>query len=549
MIISFRRYSFRLVAAPVLSVIFLLCGCPKSFRDPKVPAPPSPGSNYYLDCSTAQSGSGTEASPWNSVGSVNAFTFHARERLLLKRGSTCNGLLAPQGSGAPGAPIVIDAYGTGPAPIIDGGHAEAAVKLFNQQYWEINNLEIVGGDLYGLYVSGDTPNSTLTHIYLRHLDVHGAHFNSRTRSDSGEVFLSPKGARQTLHDVLIDHVTAHDSHVSEGIIVSAGGGWVEEHGVLQPLGSDVTVQDSTAHDVYGDGIMIAEVTNGMLQRNVVYRSGLCPDCTGSTPVGLWQWYCHKCVAQYNESYANESWGKDDGGDYDIDYFNEDNLVQYNYGHDSAGYCIAIYAAGSRATVNSIVRFNVCSNNGRSKELSKQGEIYIHTWDGGSIDGLQIYNNTIYWNPASNAAAINASDPKFSGNGPRFFRNNIIYSTVPEIIRTLASGLSFDNNIYWSTAASSTSWQVDANTYTSFSAYHAATRQDAHSDYVDPKLTEPSYHAPGMPKSALQLLPGSPAIGTGADICAGRKECSMGSNDFWKHALAGRPYNIGANQQP
>ena len=182
-----------------------------------------------------------------------------------------------------------------------------------------------------------------------------------------------------MNDVLIDGVTAHDSHVSEGIFVSAGGAWIETNGVSQPLGSNVTVQNSTAHDIYGDGILITELNNGLLQRNVVYRSGLCPNCTGSTPVGLWEWYCHTCTVQNNESYANQSWGGD-GGDFDIDYYNNNNVVQYNYGHDSAGYCVAFFGAGGRASLDNVFRYNVCSNNGRRSDLSKQGEVFVYTWD-------------------------------------------------------------------------------------------------------------------------------------------------------------------------
>jgi len=266
----------------------------------------SPAAFYYLDCSARQNGNGSLNSPWNSLASANAFTLHPGDHLLLKRGSTCNDPLAPRGSGAPNAPIVLDAYGTGPQPVINGGTSEEAVKLFDQQYWEINNLEITGGMLYGVFVSGNTPNSTLSHIYLRNLNVHGATFTSTKRADSGEVFLSAKAPNQVLNDVLIDGVNAHDTRASEGIFVSAGGGWIEGNGKLQPHGNNITVQNSTAHDVYGDGIVISELYNGLLQMNVVYNTGLCPNCTGSTPVGLWEWYCHICVVQFNESYANRS---------------------------------------------------------------------------------------------------------------------------------------------------------------------------------------------------------------------------------------------------
>jgi hypothetical protein len=536
----------KLVATLLAFSALYVCSSP--VHSPAIPPPPSPATAYYLDCSAGQNGTGAKNSPWNSLASVNAFSFKAGDRLLLKRGTACNGSLVPQGSGAANTPIVIDAYGTGPQPVINGGGAEEALKLFNQQYWEINNLEIAGGTLYGVYVSGDTPNTSLNHIYLRNLNVHGATYTSSKRADSGEVFISAKGSGQVLNDVLIDGVTAHDSHVSQGIFVSAGGAWIETDHESQPLGSNVTVQNSTAHDVYGDGIMISELKNGLLQGNVVYRSGLCPNCTGSTPVGLWEWYCHTCTVQNNESYANQSWGVD-GGDFDIDYYSNSNVVQYNYGHDSAGYCVAFFGAGGRATVDNIFRFNVCSNNGQRSDLAKQGEVYVHTWDGGSLDGVQVYNNTFYWNPASKGAALSASDAKYVGAKPRFFKNNIIFSTVPDMIESPSSAFVLDNNIYWTTSPSPPSWQIDATTYPSFRAYQTAAKQDMHSYYADPMLSNSTYHAIGRPATAFQLRPGSPAAHTGVDVCNEISGCSMGPRDFWGHPItAGQAYNIGADQR-
>jgi hypothetical protein len=533
-----------LTTATALLIFFALHACSRPRHSPLVSLPPRSAATYYVDCSASQNGNGTVASPWSSLLSVNAFTFSPGDRLLLKRGTACSGALTPQGSGAAKAPIVIDAYGTGSPPMINGGSAEAALKLFNQQYWEITSLEITGGSRYGIYVSGNTPNASINHIYLRNLNVHGATYTSTKRADSGEVVIATNGAGQIVNDVLIDGVTAHDSHVSEGISVSAGGAWIEGNGVSQPLGSDVTVQNSTAHDIYGDGILIAELNHGLLQNNVVYNSGLCPTCTGSTPVGLWEWYCHTCTVQYNESYANQSWGGD-GGDFDIDYYNDDNVVQYNYGHDSAGYCVAFFGAGGRASHNNIFRYNVCSNNGRRSDLSKQGEVFVYTWDQGSLDGVQIYNNTFYWNPASNASAFSAGDATYSGSAPRFFKNNIIYATVPGMIHT-TSAIVLDNNIYWTTSSSPANWQVGAATFSSFRAYQAGAKQDIHSYSTDPMVNSPDYHAAGKPVFAFHLLPGSPAKSTGGNVCSGINGCSMGTQDFWGHLVpAGSGYNIGA----
>ena len=409
-------------------------GCSSQSASSGSTTTPSTQTAYYVDCSQASDGSGTQASPWNTLTDVNSHTFSAGNSILLKRGATCSGvMLAPAGNGASGSPILIDAYGTGSLPIISAGSSnQAAIKLSNQQYWEIADLEIVGGSTYGVYITGDQANSTLNHLYLTNLNVHGATGTSVARADSGEVFIASGGSSQTLNDVLINGVTAHDSKVSEGIYVSAGGAWTGA--ATQTLGSNVTVENSTAYNVYGDGILIMEITTGVIKNSVVHNSGQCPSC-GSTPSGLWEWFCHSCTIQNNESYANQSWNSHDGGDFDIDYYNNDNIVQYNYGHDAQGYCIAVFGAESTTDTNSIARYNVCSNNAQTAANSYQGEMFFHTWDSGSLNGVQIYNNTFYWNPASPAPLLNTTGATFSGSNANFFKNNIVYSTTPAMIAT------------------------------------------------------------------------------------------------------------------
>jgi hypothetical protein len=541
-------FVLRITARVFLSsaALFLLAAghSTSKYRDPsQSKAPQRTPSPYYLDCSAATNGVGTQSSPWNTLAKANT-SFIPGDQLLLNRGTTCNGTLSPRGSGSAAAAIVIDAYGSGAAPIINGGTAEEALKLFNQQYWEINNLEIVGGNKYGIYISGNTPNSSLNHIYLKSLNVHGAKFTSKKRADSGEVFLSTGGSGETFNDILIDGVVAHDTHASEGIFVSAGGAWTFDSTGKQTLGDKITVQNSTAHDVYGDGIVINELTNGLLQSNVVYRSGLCPNCTDSTPVGLWEWFCHTCTIQFNESYANSSW-EGDGGDFDIDYYNDDNIVQYNYGHDSAGYCVAFFGSAGTAHRN-IFRYNVCANNARRASLSGQGEIFVYTWNDGSLDGVQIYNNTIYWNPAGEGYALSAAGASFTGSNPLFFRNNIIYAAAPGLIQASAS-LTLDNNLYYTTTGTQ-NFEINANTYTTLAAYQSATREDTHSSQANPLMTNPTYHAAGKPATAFHLLKGSPAIGAGASVCLDIGGCVMGQQDFWGNTLPGNgPYNIGAYQ--
>lgn len=195
----------------------------------------------------------------------------------------------------------------------------------------------------------------------------------------------------------------------------------------------------------------------------------------------------------------------------------------------------------------IIRYNVCSNNGQNSSISYMGELYLGNGGGKPFNGIQIYNNTFYWNPAGPGPVIAGDWASYSGPNPTFFRNNIIYSIAPDMVHA-TSGLTLDNNIYWTTSGDAPTWQIDGNIYTGFAAYQAGTGQDSHSFYADPMMINPTYHEAGRPTTAFTLMPGSPAMGNGANVCTGIPGCSMGNQDFWGNALPiGGGYSIGAHQ--
>ena len=83
----------------------------------------------------------------------------------------CAGSFAPKGSGAQDHIIRLTAYGSGARPkIVAPSAARQALLLFNQQYWQIDSLDIAGGNTYGVFVTGD--KGTLHHLYLKNLYVH-----------------------------------------------------------------------------------------------------------------------------------------------------------------------------------------------------------------------------------------------------------------------------------------------------------------------------------------------------------------------------------------
>ncbi len=132
--------------------------------------PAAKGTTYYVDSRSGDDGApGTSAAgAWRSLDRVGRTTFRAGDRILLNAGGSWKGQLWPKGSGERNRPIVIGGYGTGPKPRVRGeGTVDDAVRLFNQEYWEIRDLDISNEapatgtpgenlrDLRGIHVSGD----------------------------------------------------------------------------------------------------------------------------------------------------------------------------------------------------------------------------------------------------------------------------------------------------------------------------------------------------------------------------------------------------------
>jgi Right handed beta helix region len=460
---------------------------------PCATAQPSPrGVTYFVDCSgDAQENDGRSTeSPWKTLEQVNRNVFSAGDELRFKRGSLCHGVLWPKGSGSDHAPIRITAYGAGALPkIVADSGSEAALKLFNQEYWNIDSLDLSGANKYGVFISGD--RGILHHIHLANLQVHNVGGTEMKNKESGLIVISPGSVDQRFDDVLVDGVTAYNTQEWVGILVGGGNfGWPPE----STWSTHVTIRDSIVHDVQGDGIVLFRVRDGRLTSNVAWNTGMQPTESMGTPNAIWTWMCHDCVVEQNEAFLTDSPGVD-GGAFDIDYGNTNNSVVDNYGHDTQGYCIAVFAAGY-VTHHSEVRGNTCLNNARSPRMAQfQGAIFLHTWNDGKLDGLVVDGNTVYWNPPGTAPAV-INDAVFQGEG--MFKNNRIYSTSPWMITSNRS-LHLEGNhysFYSHDGAQDGKWSYGDRMFQGFADYRAHSGQDA----------EGSFHHVAAAKTELGFWP-------------------------------------------
>ncbi len=134
---------------------------------------------FYVDSRSGNDGNAGTSSEaaWKSLTKVNSTSFLGGDRILLKSSSVWKGQLWPKGSGADGKPITVGMYGSGVKPVINGGGTvEDTVLLKNQEYWEIENLEITNtGETRavrrGVHIELENFGEA-HHIYVRSLTIH-----------------------------------------------------------------------------------------------------------------------------------------------------------------------------------------------------------------------------------------------------------------------------------------------------------------------------------------------------------------------------------------
>jgi hypothetical protein len=418
------------------------------------------------------------------------------------------------------------------------------VKLIDAAYVTVRDLEIMRGARWGLLattshdhtarnsnVSG--PAKTVSGLTLHDLDVHDVGGSTLNRKTTGLVVIMPGSPATTFDHVLIDHVRAHDTTMWAGIEVYGesleGDPLWKTHAQDESLRStNIVIRNSVVHDTYGDGIVTFMGSGVWMEHNLVYRSGQQPKAaTIGTPNALWTWASNDVIVEHNEAFLNNSPGLD-GGAFDIDYWSRNTTVQYNYAHDNAAYCVAIFGADKSWTRDAVVRYNVCANNGLESPREGSEELFFGSWDRGTIDNVQVYNNTIY---TTRAGAVGASHrlggPVFAP-GTLIFKNNLVVSTVPDVLGAGMSSVPFDRdyNLYYYTRGTFNSGEA-----------HAI-------DGRDPLVHILGCHRRGAPTRCWSLADGSPAIDAGTRISGAPSEDFAGGPE-----PAGSTPDIGAFEAP
>ncbi|WNR46077.1 right-handed parallel beta-helix repeat-containing protein [Paenibacillus roseipurpureus] len=470
--------------------------------------------DYYIDsAASGDSGQATLSDPWKTLTQVNATTFSAGDRIFFKSGGVWTGQLHPLGSGNSTASIIIDKYGGTAKPIINGGGLiGGTVYLYNQQYWEINNLEITNDSStndvrMGVHVVAENSGAR-KHFQLKNLTIHnvkGGSTNTAPYKNTGGIFFEAKGPTKAwFDDILIQDNNLYTIDRT-GIFTSATYGNNADPNFTPLL--NVVVRNNVLRDIGGDGILIRSTNDALIEYNTVSESR---SRSTEANVAVWPINSNNTIMQFNEVY--NTIGTIDGESFDCDYSNRGCTVQYNYSHDNDGGFLLMM--GNTFNDNIVVRYNI-SQGDKTRTFQLNG--------GTAPLNTQIYNNTIFINPGDSVLffgqAINASSNYLS------FRNNVIANAGT--LSYQGGNATFDANFYGGTAG------VNEPTST----------QDLNKLSGTVGLVCGGCGGLGMNSvDGYKLKTGSTALGSGVTIT------NNGGRDYWGNTL-GSSINRGAYGGP
>jgi hypothetical protein len=533
---------------------------------------------YYIDAvSGNDNNAGTSsAAPYKNLSKIYNTTFSAGTRIYLKAGSVWNGQqLKFKGSGTSSSPIIVDKYGSGAKPVINGNGltGQGVVYLYNQEYIEVNNLEITNSpngpnnaDFFvGLYDNTVSPNpnplgadrrgvmvaidnfGTADHIWLKNLDIHhikgqlgngNTDVNGATPKRTGGIYFTVLGVSETtskksrFNDVLIDSCNIY---YCENIGLAFDNEW----NVYYPGGrnsslsadrteyqnwydrrfSSVLVRNNVIHHI-GKNAMIIRCTDstGLVEKNVCYETAL-----GTTGNTIFTARAKGTVFQYNEGYYNRATtqtvdpGNIDGSMYDPDFGSVDVIFQYSYSHDNSQ---GLYwGCNTRSATNNT------SGNPDPGDVGCTLRYCISQNDQGDLiflnypsAGNEIYNNVFFIGSGTSPNVIHESSTK--DHTYNFF-NNIIYNN---------SSATNGADYAFGSGAGIQTRRILNNIF--YGSHPAAEPADSFKLITNPLFVNPGSGGTGISTlSGYKLQYGSPAY------FSGRLVSNNGGLDFWGNAVS------------
>jgi|GEM_PF-156850 len=434
-----------------------------------------------------------ESTAWKSLSKINSTTFATGAKILLKAGGIWTGQLHPKGSGSAAQAIIIDSYGTGSKPLINGNGliAQGAVLLSNQSNWEINNLEITNNadtdaERRGVEINASN-YGTVEHIHLKNLEIHdvkgtvGSEMSDKKSSGIYFTVINDNVIPTRFNDILVEGCHIYNCQ-NQGIVTSNEVTVSDYPGTAnweKRKYTNLIVRNNVIHHISKNAMIIRLADGGLVERNLCYETA-----TGTTGNTIFSRSARNTVFQYNEGYLNRS-SDIDGSLYDPDLNSPGTIWQYSYSHDNAHGLIWICT--SEPDTGVVVRYNISQND--------KGYLMRVNFP---FTSVYIYNNVFYIGSHVSPTVIREDSP--SSPHTYYYYNNIIYnqsvSSTYSFITSSSTVRTFNNNIFYG---------------------HHPTGEPADPFKItsDPLFVDPGTATIGLNTvGGYKLRPGSPALNTG-----------------------------------
>ncbi|MCP4455449.1 MAG: right-handed parallel beta-helix repeat-containing protein [Planctomycetes bacterium] len=520
------------VLHPLLVVLIYLGMCLTSATSVCV------GETYYVDAVRgldAHSGL-SPAQAWKSLVKVISQIFRPGDRILFKSGTRYAGQLVPQGSGRRVndrlQPIVIDRYGEGARPRIDGeGKVRSTLSLYNVEYWQVSGLEITNtGETREAGRRGVTIHikdfGTAHGITLRDLHIHDVNGSLVKKKGGGSAILWHNEGRVTRSR--FDGLLIEDCHLE-----CCGRNGINSRGNTRRdqwwPSVNVVIRRNLLEQIPGDGIVPIGCDGAVVEHNVMRD---CPRLLpeGEAAAGIWPWSSDNTVIQFNEVSDHKApW---DAQGFDSDWNCRNTLIQYNYSHDNeGGFLLVCNNGGSKLPWNignqgTVVRYNISVNDGLRTAPTRQGFFSPSFHISGPCLDTKIYNNIIHVNrkPDQKTDTTLIKMDNWGGPWPEntVFTNNIFYAEERvSYAYGKARDTVFSNNLYF--------------------GRHDNAPKDPCAVREDPRFVDSGQSPNGIGSLAgYRLKPSSPCIGAAAPVV------DHGARDFWGNPVGPEgPNSIGA----
>ncbi len=456
---------------------------------------------------------------WKTFQNVNSKFFQAGDTILLKSGRVWNDRLDLKGAGSENSPIIVDSYGDGSKPIINGGGVSdnrlATVLLNNIEYIEINNLEITNtngstenqGKLWGILgVLDKSGGIEANHIYIKSCYIHDVNGNVAGK-DTGGIYFTAFGE---------DPSRYVDLQIVDNIIDNVGGLGIATQSNHASINAsdrypflDVLIKGNRVSNTGRNNVIIRVSDNPVVEHNTLINSS-----RFDTGHSIFTFNTNNAVIQFNEAYGNRGEGDKDRGAYDADWNCKNTKIQYNYSHDNHwGFAIMKKAVNE----NVVIRYNISQNDDKA--------IYFYGFNSErGMTRAKIYNNTHYIKSGISLAVFGSGETGRTAYNTDFF-NNIFYFEDEGSSWGNSNNVNFENN-----------------------AFYNITPQGTNYITSDPMLTNPGKGRQDIEWSFYpNILTGYQIQASSPCIDSGRVVENNGGSDFWGNPLYQDAPDIGAGE--